>query len=440
MSRKLHLTAFLKPPGEYLAAWRHPEVDPGAGVDFESVLAFARTAEDAKFDAVFFADLVGVPLESQDVLSRVSVVNDSFEPTTLLAALAAGTSRIGLIATASTTYNEPYHLARTFASLDHLSAGRVGWNAVTSLNDGEALNFGRSAHVAHADRYARAEEFHDVVVGLWDSFADDAFRHDRDSGVYFDPDGLRSLRHKGEHFSVEGPLNIARPPQGRPVVVQAGASEAGRRFAARVAEVVFSGVRDLAAAREFYADIKARAAAFGRDPGSLKVLPALSVLTGETRTEAESKMDTLRTLMPPQVALAHLGYLLGGVDLTALPADGPLPDLPESNQSRTAQAEVYRRARARGATIRELAAEISADTGTVVGTPVEIADRMEEWFRTGAADGFTVIFPYLPGTLDDFTRLVVPELRRRGLFRTAYEGATLRDHLGLPRPERGTVP
>ncbi|WP_410585926.1 LLM class flavin-dependent oxidoreductase [Amycolatopsis sp. lyj-23] len=401
MTRRLHLTAFLKPPGEYLAAWRHPDTRADAGVDFDTVLSFARTAEAAKFDAVFFADLVGVPLESQDVLSRVSVVNDSFEPTTLLAALAAVTSRIGLIATASTTYNEPYHLVRTFASIDHISGGRAGWNVVTSLNDGEALNFGRDAHVGHADRYARAEEFFDVVTGLWDT---------------------------------AGPRSIARPPQGRPVIVQAGASEAGKQFAARVAEVVFSGQRDLARATEFYAEIKDRAASFGRSPDELKVFPALSVITAETRAAAEAKRDTLRALMPPQVALAHLAYLLGGFDLTGHPLDGPLPELPESNQSKSTQLDVYLRARQRGRTIRQLAAEISDDSGTVVGPPEEIADHIERWFGAPAADGFTLVFPYLPGTLDDFVQLVLPILRRRGLFRAGYDGTTLRDHLGLRRP------
>ncbi|WP_372666400.1 LLM class flavin-dependent oxidoreductase [Amycolatopsis kentuckyensis] len=434
MTRQLHFTAFLKPPGEYLAAWRHPDTRADAGVDFDTVLSFARAAEAAKFDAVFFADLVGVPLESQDVLSRVSVVNDSFEPTTLLAALAAATSRIGLIATASTTYNEPYHLARTFASIDHISGGRAGWNVVTSLNDGEALNFGLDAHVGHADRYGRAEEFFDVVTGLWDSFDDDAFRHDKPSGVYFDPAKLHVLDHAGPHLSVAGPLNISRPPQGRPVIVQAGASEAGKQFAARVAEVVFSGQRDLARATEFYADIKDRAAAFGRSPDELKVFPALSVITGETRAAAEAKRDALRGLMPPQVALAHLAYLLGGFGLTAYPLDGPLPELPESNQSKSTQLDVYLRARQRGLTIRQLAAEISDDAGTIVGPPEEIADHIERWFAAPAADGFTLVFPYLPGTLDDFVQLVLPILRRRGLFRARYDGTTLRDHLGLRRP------
>ncbi|ALG09915.1 LLM class flavin-dependent oxidoreductase [Kibdelosporangium phytohabitans] len=386
MTRQLHLNAFLKPPGEYLAAWRHPEAKADAGVRFDEVLSFARKAEQAAFDALFFADLVGVPLESQDVLSRVSVVNDSFEPTTLLAALAARTSRIGLIATASTSYNEPRHLARTFESLNVISRGRAGWNAVTSLNDGEALNFGLDAHLPHGDRYARAEEFFDTVDGLW------------------------------EH---------------KPVIVQAGASEAGKQFAARVADVIFSGQRDLAKATEFYAEMKQRAAGLGRDPDRLKILPALSVITAPAAGAAQAKLDALTSLMPPQVALAHLAYLLGGFDLTTYPLDGPLPRLPESNQSKSTQASVYHRARERGLTIRQLAREISDDSSTVVGTPGQVADHIEEWFHAPAADGFNLVFPYLPGTLDDFAELVVPALRARGLFRTQYTGTTLRAHLGL---------
>jgi FMN-dependent oxidoreductase (nitrilotriacetate monooxygenase family) len=437
MSRRtdqLHLNAFLKPPGEYLAAWRHPDTRADAGVNLREVLSFARTAERATFDAVFLADLVGVPPAGQEVLSRVSVVNDSFEPTTLLAALAAGTSRIGLIATASTSYNEPYHVARAFASIDHISGGRAGWNVVTSLNDGEAHNFGLDAHLDHGTRYERAEEFFDVTTGLWDSFEDDAFTYDQASGVYFDPDKLHALGHEGKHFKVAGPLNIARPPQGCPVIVQAGASDAGKNLASRIAEVIFSGIADLAKAQEFYAEIKERAAAHGRDPDHLKVLPGLSVVVGRSKSEAREKLARLTELLPPEVALADLSYWLGGFDLIPYPLDGPLPELPVSNQSQTAQTRIYEDARRDHLTIRDLVRRVADDDRTVTGTPAQIADHIEEWFHGRAADGFNVIFPYLPGTLDDFADLVVPELRRRGLFRSAYTGTTLRDHLGLPRP------
>ncbi|WP_181784310.1 LLM class flavin-dependent oxidoreductase [Pseudonocardia pini] len=397
------LNAFLKPPGEYLAAWRHPDGPADGGVNIAHVRALVERAERARFDAVFLADLVGVPLADADVLSRVSVVNDSFEPTTLLAALSAVTSHIGLIATASTTYNEPYHLARTFASLDHLSGGRAGWNLVTSLNDGEARNFGLDAHVPHAERYARAEEFVDVVRGLWAGVDDGAL-----------------TRH-----------------QGHPVIVQAGASEAGKALASRVADVIFTHHGEVAAAQGFRAEIRERARAHGRDPDHVKVLPALSTITGRTRAEAEDKAARMRELLHPRVALEDLGYWLGGVDLTPYPLDGPLPDLPLSNQSRSTQARVLDRARAEGLTIRQLARQVADDDRTLVGTGTEIADHIEEFVRAGAADGFNVIFPYLPGTLEDFADLVVPELQRRGLHRTEYTGRTLREHLGLPRPRSG---
>jgi N-acetyl-S-(2-succino)cysteine monooxygenase len=432
--RQLHLFAFLKPPGEYLAAWRHPDANPGAGTDLRHVASLVRTAEAALFDAVFFADLVGVPLVGEEVLSRVSVVNDSFEPTTLLAALSTVTTHIGLVATASTTYNEPYHLARTFASLDHLSGGRAGWNLVTSLNDGEARNFGLAEHVGHGERYARAGEFFDVVAGLWDSFDDDAFARDQVSGVYFDPAAIHRLDHSGPHLRVAGPLNIARPPQGRPVIVQAGASDEGRDLAARVAEVIFTHQPSLAAAQDFYREMKQRAAAHGRDPDHLKILPGLSAIVAASRAEAQDKADRLRALLHPAVALSHLQYWLGGFDLSGYPFDGPLPELPPSNQSRSAQRNVYEVARAGNLTIRQLAQRVTDDAGTLVGTAGDIADHIEEWFNGRGADGFNVVFPYLPGTLDDFAALVIPELRRRGLFRTSYAGRTLRSHLGLPRP------
>jgi N-acetyl-S-(2-succino)cysteine monooxygenase len=432
--RELHLNAFLKPPGEFLAAWRHPNAVADAGVNIRHVIELARTAERATFDAIFFADLVGVPFADQEVLSRVSVVNDSFEPTTLLAALATATSRIGLIATASTTYNEPYHLARTFASLDHISGGRAGWNLVTSLNDAEARNFGLDRHVDHELRYERAAEFFAVVTGLWDSFDDDAFGRDQKTGVYFDAAKLHRLDHRGKHFAVTGPLNIPRPPQGRPVIVQAGSSETGQALAASVADVVFTHHPDLAAAQAFYAELKARAAAAGRDPDHVVVLPGLSVVVGSTTAQAQEKLDRLTSLLDPRIALADLAYWLGGFDLTAFPLDGPLPDLPASNQSQSAQRVLVERARAGGLTIRQLAQQLARDTRTIVGTPESIADHIQEWFEARAADGFNVIFPYLPDTLDDFATLVVPELRRRGLFRSRYTGRTLRDHLGLPRP------
>lgn len=405
MTRQLVLNAFLKPPGEYLAAWRHPGSPADGGINLGHIASVARTAERAGFHALFFADLVGVPFESQDVLSRVSVVNDSFEPVTLLAALAAATERIGLIATASTTYNEPLALARTFASIDHLSGGRAGWNLVTSLNDGEANNFGLDRHVDHEARYERAEWFFDEVVRLWDA-------------------------------GPEGSLGLVSPPQGRPLIVQAGSSEAGKSLSARVADMVFAGGTHLDHGLEIAGDIKRRAEGFGRDRDDVKILPALSTIVGRTQQEADDKAGVLRSLLHPRVALAHLQYWLGGFDLTGYPLDGPLPELPLSNQSHTSQRRLVEEARRGDLTIRQLAQRIVDGERTIVGTPETVADHMQEWFEAGAADGFNVVFEYLPGTLDDFAELVIPELRRRGLLDGGRRRGTLREQLGLTRYDR----
>lgn len=432
--RHVHLNALLHPSGEHLAGWRHPDAPADAATNFAYLLGLVRTLERAKFDALFIADLVGIPDSKPAVLERVAVVNDGFEPTTLLAAIAAGTSRIGLIATASSSYSEPYSLARTFASLDHLSAGRAGWNLVTSLNDSEARNFGLDDHPLHGDRYIRAEEFFDVVTGLWDSFDDDAFERDADTGRYFAPDRLHALNHRGEHFRVAGPLNIPRSPQGHPVIAQAGASEAGRALASRIGEVVFSGARDIQASREYYADLKRRAVALGRSEDDLLVFPGLTPIVAPTRAEAEDQFEVLESLLHPVVGLGDLEYWLGGVDLTQFDLDGPLPELPVSNKSISTQQGIYRRARERNLSIRDFAREAGRGDSILVGSPSDIADHIEEWFTTGAADGFNVVFPYLPTPLHSFTDLVVPELQRRGLFRTEYEGTTLRENLGLSRP------
>lgn len=434
MSRSLHLNAFFNAAGEHLAGWRHPDGPRAAGVDFDYVRRLVQRLEAAKFDAVFVPDLVGIPDSKASVLERVAIVNDNFEPTTLLAALATSTRNIGLIATASSSYSEPYSLARTFASLDHLSKGRAGWNLVTSLNDSEARNFGLADHPAHGDRYRRAEEFYDVVSGLWDSFDDDAFEWDAESGRAFRPDGIHRLDHRGEHFSVAGPLTIARAPQGRPVIAQAGASEAGRALAGRIGEVIFSAARDLDASREYYTDLKRRAVAAGRSEESVLIFPGLAPIVARTLAEAEDRFATLDGLLDPVVALGDLEYWLGGVDLTRYDLDGPLPELPVSNKSISTQERFYAEARRRQLSIRQFAAEAGRGDTILVGTAVDVADHIEEWFLGGAADGFNIIFPYLPTTLDSFVELVVPELQRRGLFRTEYEGRTLRENLGLERP------
>lgn len=434
MKRELHLNAFLKPAGEYLAGWRHPDSPFDAGVNFPFIADLVRRLEAAKFDSVFLPDLVGIPDSKPEVLERVAVVNDGFEPTTLLGALSAITSRIGLVATISTSYSEPYAVARTFASLDHLSHGRVGWNVVTSLNNSEARNFGLDSHLGHAERYRRAGEYVDTVSDLWDSFDDDAFEHDVESGRYFDPTKIHSLNHVGEFFSVNGPLNIPRPVQGRPVIAQAGSSGPGRTLAARIGEVVFTRAVPIDEARTYYASIKSQAAEFGRGPHEILVLPELSAVIAPTRAEAEDKFAELRQLLHPRVALADVEYWLGGIDLANLPLDGPLPPIPATNASIGTQQEIYLQAQRDNLTIGDLARIIADGDGAIVGTPTDIADHIEERFTTGAADGFNVSFPWLPTTLTDFTDLVVPELQRRGLFRTEYKGHTLRDNLGLARP------
>jgi FMN-dependent oxidoreductase (nitrilotriacetate monooxygenase family) len=359
----------------------------------------------------------------------------SFDPLTLLPALAVLTEHLGLIATASTTYNEPYHVARKFASLDHISGGRAGWNVVTSGNPDEALNFGLEEHVEHATRYRRAREFFDVVTGLWDSWADDAFIRDVESGSYFDPEKMHVLNHHGEFLKVRGPLNIARPIQGWPVIVQAGASDAGRQLAAETAEVIFGAGGPIAMGRAFYADVKGRMRALGRPPEHLKVLPGAFVVVGDTVEEARAKRMKLDSLVHYDSAIASLSVMLGH-DASKFDPDGPLPPIPESNASKSGRDRLVELAQRENLTVRQLAQRVGGFGGLAfVGTPATIADQMEEWLMTDACDGFNIMFPYLPAGLDDFVNGVVPELQRRGIFRREYEGATLRENLGLPRPE-----
>jgi FMN-dependent oxidoreductase (nitrilotriacetate monooxygenase family) len=431
--RRLHLGAFMRPLGIHTAWWRYPGGYPDANFNLEHLVHFARRLEAAKFDAFFMADHLAVMNMPPAALRRSATVT-SFDPLTLLPALAMVTERIGLIATASTTYNEPYHVARKFASLDHISKGRAGWNLVTSGNPDEAHNFGRDAHVEHATRYARAREFFDVVTGLWDSFADDAFRMDPESGLFFDPDRMHVLDHRGAFLKVKGPLNVARPVQGWPVIVQAGASEAGRQIAAETAEVVFGSSSTLEAGQSFYADVKGRMPALGRDPDHLKILPGAFVVLGGTEDEARAKKARLDELVHPDSGLANLSVRLG-VDASGFALDAPLPEIPETNASKSGQAQIVDYARRTGATVRELARKVGGYGGLqMVGTAAQVADRMEEWLDGRACDGFNVMFPFVPEGLDDVVDRLVPELQRRDLFRRDYEGTTLRDHLGLPRP------
>ncbi|KZL36238.1 nitrilotriacetate monooxygenase [Pseudomonas syringae pv. syringae] len=433
-ARQMKLGAFLMATGHHVAAWRHPDVPADAGLDFKHYRHVARVAEAAKFDALFVADSVAAA--TGDIASRMAR-SDHFEPLTLLSALSAVTEHIGLIATATTTYNEPYHVARKFASLDHLSGGRAGWNLVTSDAAAEAQNFGRAEHVGHAERYSRAREFHQVVTGLWDSWSDDAFTRDKASGEYYDPGRLHVLNHQGEHFSVKGPLNVARSPQGQPVVVQAGSSEVGRDLAAQTAEVVFTAQTSLASAQAFYADLKDRLSAYGRAVDSLKIMPGVFIVVAETEALAKAKFESFQELVEPRVGVALLGRMLGNFDLSGYPLDGPLPELPLTDSGqRSRQKLLTELADQENLTLAQLGRRIAGGRGhySLIGTPEQIADELQRWFEQGAADGFNVLVPHLPGGLEDVARLLVPELQRRGLFRTEYEGTTLRENLGLQRP------
>jgi FMN-dependent oxidoreductase (nitrilotriacetate monooxygenase family) len=432
---KLSLGAFLLFTGHHVAAWRHPNASDSQGLaDF---VGFAKAAEAAKFDAVFLADAVG--FRNDDVDGSQYKAHSGvypFEPITLLSALAATTSRIGLVATASTSFSEPFNLARQFASLDRLSEGRAGWNLVTSADPAAAFNFGHIAPIPHAERYSRAEEFADVVLGLWDSWEDDAFVRDRAGGLYFDPQGLHVLDHVGTHFRVKGPLNIPRSPQGRPVLVQAGSSEPGKELAARTAEAIFTAQQTLAEAVAFYADVKGRLAKYGRAPDDLKVLPGVFPVVGRTEAEARDKFEQLQSLISPEVGLNLLARFLGDPDILNHPVDGPIPALKETEGGKSRQALLIELARRENLTIRDLYLRIAGARGhwQLVGTATQIADQLEERFQNYGADGFNIMSPILPTGLTDFIELVLPELRRRNLFRTDYEGPTLRDHLGLKRP------
>jgi alkanesulfonate monooxygenase len=432
-ARQLHLGAFMRPVSIHTGAWRYPGAFPDANFNLAHLKRFAQTLERGRFDAFFMADHLAVLNMPIEALKRSHTVT-SFEPFTLLSALAAVTERIGLVATASTTFDAPYHIARRFASLDHISGGRAGWNIVTTSNPDAALNFGLTEHMEHGDRYARAREFYDVVTGLWDSWADDAFLRDVESGIFFDPDKLHVLDHKGQYLSVRGPLNIARPVQGWPVIVQAGASDAGRQLAAETAEVVFAAGLPLRAAQQFYADVKGRAEKAGRNPDHIKILPGALVVVGDTVEEARAKRLQLDSLVHFDSAIASLSIALG-TDASKFDPEGPLPEIPETNQSKSGRERVIDLAQREGLTVRQLAQRLGGYSGlTFAGTPQTIADAMEEWLQSGGSDGFNVMFPYLPQGLDDVVDRVVPELQRRGLFRREYPGTTLRDTLGLPRP------
>ncbi|MBU9426128.1 LLM class flavin-dependent oxidoreductase [Burkholderia gladioli] len=426
--RQMRLGLFLQGAGHHVAGWRHPEAESGSE-NFELLRRVVQTAERAKFDMVFLADgLTSGPDAHPSMAQR-------FEPLTLLSALAMHTTHIGLAATASTTYSEPYHLARVFASLDRLSGGRAAWNVVTTSYDRTAANFTRGNHPDHAERYEMAGEFVDVVKGLWDSWDEDAVIRDKARGVYFDPAKVHALDHEGRFFRIKGPLNASRPPQGHPVVIQAGSSGPGQDLAARIAEVVFTAQQTLEEAQVFYRDLKGRLAKFGRAGQALHVMPGVFPVIGRTEREAREKYEQLQQWIDTSGALNLLSDRLGH-DVSRYPLDGPLPELPESDQLKSRAKLLTDLARRENLTLRQLYYLVAGARGhrIVWGTAGQVADALEEWFTQDAADGFNIMPPYFPGGLDDFVEQVVPELQRRGLFRTEYAGSTLREHLGLPRP------
>ena len=432
--RKLRLGAFMRPVSIHTGAWRYPGAWPDANFNFAHIKRLIQKLESGKFDAFFMADHLAVLNMPISALKRSHTVT-SFEPFTLLSALSAVTEHIGLIATGSTTFDEPYHVARRFASLDHISGGRAGWNIVTTSNPDAALNFGLEDHMEHAERYRRAREFYDVVTGLWDSFADDAFVRDVEAGLYFDPARMHVLNHKGKYLSVRGPLNIARPVQGWPVIVQAGASEDGKQLAAETAEAVFTGGGSLADGQKLYADIKGRMDKLGRDRDSLKILPGAFVVVGDSVEEAKEKRALLDSKVHYDSAIASLS-----VDprhrCIRLRSRRTAAAIPETNASKSGRQRLVDLAARDKLTVRQLAQRVGGYGGlSFVGTPKTIADQMEEWLTSYGSDGFNIMFPFLPAGLDDFVDKVVPELQKRGIFRTQYEGKTLRENLGLPRPK-----
>ena len=439
MDDRMRLGLFINPTGHHQAAWRHPGSTADAAINLSHYIDIARRAEEAKLDAIFLADNQGMRAGSAEVVGRVAQYVAGFEPLTLLSALASVTSRIGLIATASTTYNYPYQIARKFASLDHLSGGRAGWNIVTSgTTMREAENFGNAEHPEHDLRYERAAEFVEICKGLWDSWEDDAFVRDRGSGIYSDMSKLHVLDHHGRFFDVRGPLNVPRPPQGYPVLVQAGSSTAGKSFAARFAEMMFVSPQAFDRARALYEEVKGDADSAGRDPRHVKLMPGLAVTLGRTEAEAKEKFEELQALLTLPVALNILSVRMGGIDLSPFPLDQPFPeDLGVLPATRSGMETMVERSRRENLSVRDLALQTAGSLAglTIHGSVSQVADMMEEWFRGGACDGFNLQPAIFPATFDDIVTLLVPELRRRGLFRTDYEGRTLRENLGLPRPQ-----
>jgi N-acetyl-S-(2-succino)cysteine monooxygenase len=436
MTRSLHINVFVPTTGHHEASWLYPKTQPERVSDIDYYQEIAAIAERGKLDSLFLGDHPAIGRNIRHV------AQGRLEPFTMLSALAVNTQRIGLIASASTTYTEPYNLARQLASLDHVSKGRAGWNIVTSWQISTAQNFGNETLISHADRYARAAEHVEVARKLWDSWEDDARVFDRSAGIFADTNKIHEINHVGKLFKVRGPLDVPRSPQGHPLLVQAGSSEEGRSFAARYAEAIFTAQQDFGDASRFYADVKSQAKALGRDPDAVSILPGLSPIVASTDTEAHAIEDELNDLILPQVGLKHLSQRFDGYDFTKLPLDRALKidDFPDASGVQGAQSRAYvileivKRERP---TMRQLLQRLAGGRGhkVLAGSPKNIADHMIEWFDGRASDGFNLMPAYLPGNLVEFVDQVVPELQRRGYFRKDYTGSTLREHYGLIRPE-----
>jgi FMN-dependent oxidoreductase (nitrilotriacetate monooxygenase family) len=437
--RKMKLGLSLGSIGYHYAAWRHPDVPADGDMSFAHLARCAQIAEEGLFDFIFLADVAAVRnLDDPRIAREREQGHVKLEPLTLLAGLAAMTSRVGLVATASTSFQDPFHLARKLASIDHISSGRVGWNLVTSTSPDEARNYGQTGTQDSATRHARARECLQVVNGLFDGWEPGVFPRDRISGVYMDRTKLHRLEHRGAHFQVRGPMDVDRPPQGRVPIITAGASDNAQDLAAEVADMVYGGQPTLEGARAYYASVKGRLPRYGRSPDSLRMMPGIMPCIGRTKQEAEDKFGALQERLHPLVGHGML-VINHFPDLRDCDIDAPMPEVSMSREHETAGREpeltlaLMERAKREKLTIRQVFEVISRGFwhfGTI-GTPVEIADTMEEWFTTGAADGFIIQPPYTPGAAEDFVQMVLPELRRRGLFRSAYEGTMLRENLGL---------
>ncbi len=427
---KMHLGAFLAGTGSNMSSWRHPNAVPDAAINLDYYRGLTRKAEAAKLDFVFFGDGLYISEKSHpNFLNR-------FEPLTLLATLAAHTSHIGLAATLSTSYSEPYTVARQFASIDHISNGRAGWNIVTSPLEGSALNYSKAEHPAHDLRYRMAAEYLEVTKGLWDSWEDGAFVRDKESGAFIDPGKMHRINHKGEFFSVQGPLNISRSRQGRPVLIQAGSSEAGKQFASSVADAVFTGQSTLESALAFSRDVKDRAAKQGRDPEEVLILPGCNPIVGRTPEEAEEKYQEIASLVDMQDALNYLGRYFNDMDFNQYELDERFPDLGDFGRNgwESTTDRLKEMVNIENLTLRQLALRATTPKGPFIGTPEQVADTMQDWFESGAVDGFMLSSSVLPDGFNDFVDHVLPILKERGLFRAEYEADTLRGNLGLPMP------